>query len=153
MSDSSFSQDPTPNPQEPSPFDSPSTASFMSKVEELTSDEKLFAGLCYWGSFVLGFIPALVIYCVKKDSEFVRFHALQSLLLSVVGSVVGLFILLGLLFGLVIPVIQIFVFLGWLFLSIPLCVVVYIYEFILGLQAYKGKWCKVPLIGDYIKKS
>jgi uncharacterized membrane protein len=58
--------------------------------EALKSDEKAFAGLAY----LLGLIPAVVIFFIKKDeSPYVRFHALQAALYSGVLSVLGAFLL------------------------------------------------------------
>jgi len=45
-----------------------------------TQDERTMAFLAHLLQVFTGFIAPLVIYCVKQDSRFVKFHALQSLI-------------------------------------------------------------------------
>lgn len=117
---------------------------------ELSSDDKLMAALSYWGSLALGFLPALVIYFVKKDeSSWIKKHALQALFLNlafiaasivliIVSSVVGL-ITFGL-GSLLITLIHVGVFLGWA-----------AYVVILGIQVFQGQDKDVPMITDMIR--
>ncbi len=85
--------------------------------------------LCY----LVGWITGLIFFLIEKENEFVRFHALQSILVSVVLIIIG--IILGL-----IPI------LGWILL-----IFVYIGSFILWIlmmvKAYQGKKVKLPIIG------
>lgn len=69
-----------------------------------TANEKLGALIAHAGTFVAWTIAPLVVYVLKKDdSKFVAFHALQSLLWSVAGTVLA-----ALTCGLAIPVFMVF---------------------------------------------
>jgi len=98
-------------------------------------EDKVLAAICY--------IPVIgaIIYFVKKDSQFVTFHAKQGTVLTIIWIV--LWILSGILF--------------WVFW--PLYWVVGIVEFVFGIlaligliQAATGKWWKMPVIGDFAEK-
>lgn len=94
-------------------------------------DPKLAALLCYiW-------IIGLVFLLITKD-KFVKFHAIQSLLLGVAWFVITL--VLGF-----IPVINFFSWLLW-----PLYVVLIV---VMMVKAYNGERYKLPVIGDVAEKS
>lgn len=94
-------------------------------------DPKIIGLLCYLGSFVTG----ILFLVLEKKSRFVRFHAMQSILISVVLFVLN--IVLGF-----IP------FIGWLisFILAPLTFILWIMLMVFALQ---GRWFKLPIIGDY----
>src|SRR5580658_8939640 len=52
----------------------------LTALPEPTQDERTMAFLAHLLQVFTGFIAPLVIYCVKQDSRFVKFHALQSLI-------------------------------------------------------------------------
>jgi len=87
-------------------------------------------------SYLVGFITGLFFYLTSKD-RFVRFHAMQSIIVSVavvaVNLVLGYIPYIGMITGLV--------SLGELILVIFLMV-----------KAYQGVKFKVPVIGDYAEK-
>ncbi len=88
-------------------------------------------------SYVLGFVTGIIFFMISKD-KFVRFHAAQSIALSV--AVIVLNLVLGL-----IP------FLGWI--AAPLLSIGSLVLFIvLILKAYKGEKYKLPVLGDYAEK-
>jgi uncharacterized membrane protein len=106
-------------------------------------------------SYVLGFITGIIFYFIEQDNEFVRFHAAQSMVLSVgvfvlsivlsiVSSILTVFLigdifatggiltgLLSLVLGLVSLVLTAGVFILWLFLIV---------------RAYQGRRTRVPVI-------
>ena len=82
--------------------------------------------LCYLG----GWITGLIFFLIEKDSKFVRFHAIQSIAVSVVLFVLGF-----------IPVVNFFV---WI-----LSVILWI---LLMVKAYQGQMFKLPIIGNYAEK-
>ena len=96
-------------------------------------------------SYLFGWVSGLIFYLIEKDSRFVRFHAMQSLLLngSVIVVVIALMIVntilafisgtLAALFGLLWFVIMI----GFFAMAI-FCMV----------KAYQGQMFKLPVIGD-----
>jgi uncharacterized membrane protein len=93
------------------------------KSTDTISDSKLMALLSYF------WILSIVMYVIKKDDEFVRFHARQ-------GMVIFGFSLLG-----IIPV------LGWIIDLIMLAAAI-----IGAIKAYQGEKYKLPVIGDIAEK-
>jgi len=108
-------------------------------------------------SYVFGWISGLVFFLIEKDSRLVRFHAMQSLLLSGGFSVI-MFILwfaaviLALIVGyasnllgslvwivamLIISVLSIAVLIGWV-----MCLI----------KAFNKEYFKLPIIGNYAEK-
>jgi uncharacterized membrane protein len=51
----------------------------LAGLEEPTADERTLALLAHLLMAFTGFIGPLVIFCVKQDSRFVKFHSLQAL--------------------------------------------------------------------------
>lgn len=89
-------------------------------------------------SYVLGFISGIIIYIAEKENRFVRFHAMQSILLSVA------FLVLSIVAGFI-PVI------GWIIgIFIPLLsLICWILAII---KAAQGQYYKFPIIGDFAEK-
>ncbi|WP_026907284.1 DUF4870 domain-containing protein [Paucisalibacillus globulus] len=105
-----------------------------SKNKTSSGIEENVAGLlCY----LLGFVTGLIFLLIEKDNHFVRFHALQSIIvfaaLFVLNIVIGLIPLLG--FAITA-------------LLAPLSLVLWI---VLMIQAYQGKLFKLPMIGDIVE--
>ena len=90
--------------------------------------------LCY----LLGWITGLIFLLIEKESKFVRFHAIQSIV--VFGAYTVLSIILRL-----IPVI------GWI-LGIILGIVAFIIWIIMMVKAYQGLKYKLPVSGDIAEK-
>ncbi len=116
-------------------------------------DENIAALLTY----ILGWVSGLVFFLIEKDSKLVRFHAMQSILLSVlvlivciVGWIVtGVLVLIlaqladvmGALAGLVATLIWLII--GAVFLiAVIMCLV----------KAYQGQFFKLPIIGNVAEK-
>lgn len=89
-------------------------------------------------SYLLGWITGLIFFLVEKDSKFVRFHAMQSIV--VFGSITVLNIVL-----IWIPVV------GWI-LRILLSILALVLWIILMVKAYQGKKYKIPWAGDIAEK-
>jgi uncharacterized membrane protein len=116
-------------------------------------DENIAALLTY----VFGWVSGLIFFLIEKDSKLVRFHAMQSILLSVlvaivcfVGWIVTLILLLiasqladilGTLAGLLASLIWLIIGAGLLIAWI-LCLV----------RAYQGKFFELPVIGNLAEK-
>jgi len=94
-------------------------------------------------SYVLGWVTGLVFFLIEKENKFVRFHAMQSII--VFGALFVLQIALGIFAGLLaaihlyflIPVLNGLVGLTTLVLWILLMV-----------KAYQGEKFKLPIAGD-----
>lgn len=96
--------------------------------------ENIAGSLTYLFGFVSGFIMLLV----ERENRFVRYHAIQSIYISIVF--VSAYLLLGML-----PVI------GW-FSSMVLAPAGLVMWIILMLNAYKGRYSKLMYISDFANK-
>ena len=89
---------------------------------DITDDDKLWALLGY-------IIPLIALIALlieeKKDRPFVKYHAVQSLVLAVIMLV----------------------------LSVTLCgwALVWIYAIYVGFLAYQGQWATIPFVTDFCK--
>ena len=59
--------------------------------EEPTADERTLALLAHLLMAFTGFIGPLVIFCVRRDSRFVKFHSLQAVYLVLVFAGMAVF--------------------------------------------------------------
>lgn len=98
-------------------------------------DENVAGALCYLGWWVTG----LIFLMVEKQSKFVKFHAVQSLItfgcISALSFVFGRFFFLGL----------------W-FLSNLIWLLGIVLWILLMYQAYSGKRFKLPIVGNIAEK-
>ncbi len=90
-------------------------------------------------SYLAGFITGIIFYVLEKENKFVRFHAMQSIL--VFGSLFILSVLLGMM-----P------FIGWALMNL-IWVLEVILWVLLMLKAYKGEYFKLPITGDIAEKN
>lgn len=97
--------------------------------------EENVAGLL---SYLLGFVTGIIFFILEKESKFVKFHAMQSIILSIVVFIIST--ILGL-----IPII------GWILLMI-IPIPIAIIWIVLMLKAYKNELFKLPVIGDMAEK-
>ena len=115
----------------------------MSEVKAKTSvglDENVAGLLCY----VLGWVTGLIFFILEKENKFVRFHALQSIVVFGVLSVVN--IVFGILS--VIPFVGIiFLVLLWL-----IGILAFVLWIILMIKAYQGQRYKVPWAGNFAEE-
>jgi len=89
-------------------------------------------------SYVLGFVTGLVFFLTEKENRFVRFHAMQAICFSLAMMAISFALMFIPLIGWVlIPLVQIGTFVIWI-----ICMV----------QAYQGKWFRLPVIGDVAAK-
>jgi len=97
-------------------------------------DENIAGLLCY----LFGWITGLVFLLIEKDSKFVKFHAIQSIVvfgaLSVVAIVVSWIPLLGSVLGGLLGILGLVL---WIILMI---------------KAYQGARFKLPIAGDIAEK-
>lgn len=102
----------------------------MTEKTETGINENLEGLLCY----LLGWLTGIIFYIIEAKNKFVRFHAIQSILvflpLSVILFIVGF-----------IP------FIGWI-LSIIIGIIIFILWIVLMFKAYKGEKFKLPVVGD-----
>jgi uncharacterized membrane protein len=86
--------------------------------------------LCY----LVGFVTGIVFLIIEKENKFVRFHAMQSII--VFGGLFVLQIILGF-----IPII------GWA-IGLLLGIASLILWILLMVKAYNGEMYKLPVVGD-----
>ena len=97
-------------------------------------DENIAGLLCY----VVGWITGIIFLVLEKENQFVRFHALQSILTFLPLSVIAL--LLGW-----IP------FVGWVLAGL-VWILTFILWIVLMFKAYRGEKYKLPIAGDIAEK-
>jgi uncharacterized membrane protein len=85
-------------------------------------------------TYLLGFISGIIFLAIEKDSQFVRFHAMQSTIVSI-----GLFVL-NIALGFI-PV------LGWL-VGLLLAPIAFLLWIFLMFKAFQGERFKLPVVGD-----
>ncbi len=100
-----------------------------------TGLEENVAGLL---GYVLGWVSGLVFILLENESKFVRFHAMQSIIvfgsLSIMSIVIGSIPFIG--WGLT-PIVGVLGFVLWIMLMI---------------KAYQGTMFKLPWVGDLAEK-
>ncbi|MDW7991811.1 MAG: hypothetical protein RMK65_06685 [Anaerolineae bacterium] len=97
---------------------------------EVTQDDKLWA-LLSWLLWPVALVALLLED--KRARPFIRYNAVQSLALTVVGWVLAgvlSFIFIGCIIGI-----------AWL-----------VYVIILAVQSYQGKWVVIPFLTDFCKR-
>ena len=108
-------------------------------------------------SYLFNWVSGLVFFLIEKSSRLVRFHAMQSILLTVIGfvlflvlwfgwiifAIIGAMIadflpgLISLVFGLLLFVFWVGIVIAWI-----MCLI----------KAYQGQYFKLPLIGNLAEK-
>lgn len=129
-----------------------------------TQDERTMAFLAHLLQVFTGFIAPLIIFCVKQDSRFVKFHALQSLIwqlcymaIFIGGMIFFFFSIFATAFSSIhgghssnqAPPAFVFLFpffwLFWLAGWVANLVVGIMY----GVKANRGEWAVYPIIGKW----
>jgi len=101
-------------------------------------------------SYVLGFVTGLVFFLIEKENKFVRFHAIQSMIvfgaLFVLQIAVGMFFIMFAMMrlGFMIPMFS--------FITVILYLVSAILWIVLMVKAYQGDMFKLPIAGDIAEK-
>ena len=98
-------------------------------------DENVAGLLCY----VLGWISGLVFFLIEKENKFVRFHALQSIIVFGVLSIASL-------------ILSYIPWIGWL-LGGLISILALVLWIILMIKAYQGEKFKLPWAGDLAEKN
>lgn len=113
------------------------------------SDNNLIAAL----SYIFGPIIALIIYLIKKDDKFVKFHALQAMVFDVVAIV--LYVGLSIVFYIAgIALAAVTYGIGGLLMFCPMLIMLVfaVAALYAAYMAFQGKMYKLPMIGDFAAK-
>lgn len=130
-------------------------------------DANIMALIAYIGGAILSFIPflgyvawlvPLVIFFMEKNSTFVKFHAMQSFLLNIVGAILA--ILIAVISGIALAAARTadgaFAALGTIaFIGVIgtiISLVILVFAIIAIVNAYGYKLYKVPVIGNLAEK-
>jgi uncharacterized membrane protein len=89
-------------------------------------------------AYAFGWVSGVVFLIIEKDSRFVRFHAMQSILTSIA-------------FGVVFWILRFIPFIGWIFAMI-IALLGFGLWLLLMFKAYKGEMFKLPIVGDIAAK-
>lgn len=116
-------------------------------------DANVVAGLCYVANFVcyLGLILSIITIATDKTNKLARFHAFQSLFLSIAGVVVGVGIWIAIIVGAIIDATIGFPlvtgFLGLIFGLLGLAVLIGV--ILAAIKAFQGEIYELPIIGKF----
>jgi len=97
-------------------------------------EENVAGALCY----VLVWVTGIIFYIIEKDNKFVKFHAMQSILVFLPLSIITWILMF-------IP------FVGWA-ISGLISILMFILWLVLMFKAYKGEKFKLPVVGDMAEK-
>lgn len=130
-------------------------------------DANLVALLCYLGNFVcfLGFILSIITVLQDKRNKLARFHAWQSILLSLVPFVIVFVLFILIFFGSIIgaiidsaigfPIISLIVMIVsivFYILAIVFSLLLLVGQIIGAIKGYNGELFKLPIIGKMADK-
>ncbi|HEY3026879.1 MAG TPA: DUF4870 domain-containing protein [Pyrinomonadaceae bacterium] len=116
-------------------------------------DANVVAGLCYVGNLVcaLGLILSIVTIVTDKTNKLARFHAFQSIFLSVLGFVLGFIYWIVAIVGIVLdrslgfPIFSLLLTL----LVLLIALVLFIGTVFAAIKAFQGQIFKLPVIGKF----
>src|ERR1041385_8860792 len=104
-------------------------------------------------SYIFGWITGLIFFLIEKDSRLVRFHAMQSLILSGGGFVllIAVWIVVGILSFIIGQVSGILGFLVSMVMGLVATVIgiaILVGAIIALIKAYQGQYFKLPVVGN-----
>lgn len=109
----------------------------MDNNKKMNSSTGLQSNLAGALTYVFGFITGIIFILIEKEDQFVRFHAVQSIILSLVLVILSTVLRY-------IPIINL---ISALLLG-PISFVLWI---LLIYKAYKNEWFELPVIGQIAK--
>jgi uncharacterized membrane protein len=115
-------------------------------------DTNVGAGICYVGNLVcaLGLIYSIIVVATDKTNKLTRFHAFQSIFLTLASIPLTILYMVG--FGIAIAIdsalgFPLFFFLVWLIVLI-LGLAVFVGMIYSAIKAFQGEIFKLPIIGN-----
>jgi len=116
--------------------------------ETITGDNGLNPNLAGLLTYLAGFITGIIFLLIERENRFVRYHAWQSILVSICVAVVWVMIGIADFILAYIPI------LGWLIgllLTAGFSLLTFIAWIVLMVFAYQGKETNIPVIGNYAR--
>lgn len=137
--------------------DPPVQASPASPVVATKSSTGLDENVASLLAYLFQFLGGLIFFLIEKDSRFVRFHAVQSMLLSGVFWVgmIGLWILsfvLALIVGQISGLLGSLVWVLMTLLELVLAAACLIGFVLCMIKAYQSQYFKLPVLGNFAEK-
>jgi uncharacterized protein len=127
---------------------------------QVSQDERTMGVLAHVLQIVGWWIAPLVIFLVKRDSQFVRFHALQALILQICLAalwIIGFIVLFAGMFASIPmsgspphnapPPAMVYLFPIFWLLAMGGWLLVLVLSIVYGIKAGRGEWAGYPLIG------
>ena len=116
-------------------------------------DENLAALL----SYIFGWLSGLIFFLMEKDSRLVRFHAMQSILLSAAAIVIFIVfwivaVVSSLVVGYISGILGGIVWIVMMLVGGVLGLGIFVAAIISLIKAYQGQYFKLPVIGNYAEK-
>jgi uncharacterized membrane protein len=108
-------------------------------------------------SYIFGWISGLIFFLIEKDSKFVRFHGMQSILLNALAAVVAfalwvIVFILALIAGQLADALGTIIGLLGTLLYLAFVLAILIAWVMCLIRAYQGKYFKLPIIGNFAEK-
>ncbi len=129
-------------PEEPN-----SASSGNVNINQVPSEDRLWAGLAYWSQLVLpGVLPAILLLSDHTNkNKFVRYHAIHSLAFMFLSII---YLIIATIFIITIAEVASFTLcMTWLLFLVPAVPLIYY-----GVHAYKGETCSVPWLTGFLKQ-
>ncbi len=97
-------------------------------------------------AYLFSLLGGLIIYFIEKENKFVKWHAMQALILGII-QIIGI-VVVSVLLGMI-PFVGWFLFswLGWV-----LSAVVWVFGLVALIQAFSGKTYRVPWVAKMVDK-
>ena len=117
------------------------------------ADDRLIALLCYVTQILIPLVMPLIVLLSSSSAKrpFQRFHAVQSLALSLTFIVFGLMILIGSTIMAFIPIIGVLVVIAAFCLSPALTLIAFLSLAYYGYQAYQGNRFSIPGLTSFLQ--
>jgi len=110
----------------------------------INMEPNVAGGLSY-----LTWVAGLIFFLIEKQNRFVRFNAMQSILLS--AAYIILWIAIEIVFGILGAIASVFACISFPLVSL-LGLGVFVLWLICIINAFQGKYFKIPFIGDYAER-
>lgn len=139
---------------------------FEPHTSSLGIDANIIMLIAYFGGILVSFIPVinalawtvpLIIFFLEKDSKYVKFHALQSLFLEILGLIIA--IIVGLLLAISAASALLSGSLNMLgiagitsLVSLIASVIMFIFSIVAAIKGWNYQCYKIPLIGAWSEK-
>ena len=119
-------------------------------------DSNVGALICYLGNIVcaLGLIYSIVVVATDKANRLPRFHAFQSIFLTVASLVIGIPLYIIMFVGIFVdaaigvPLVTLIISLGFLVFGLAILYFV----IMAAIKAYNGEFYKIPVVGNFAEK-